>query len=185
MRKKLSKLAARKKKHCLDRTVNGVVVPSEFQLLSANNSELFLILGQGSRTRGSARSRSGHSNAESSQANAEKVSLLKALCDVFTDAWRIRKKIVDSATDEPKNDELRRLYRHVESIYATMEEVGIEIVDPAGEKYDPGMALKVIAFEEKQGVMKDEIVETMKPTVRWNGQFLQVGEVIVGTPKKA
>ena len=107
---------------------------------------------------------------------------LKAVANIATNAWRIKTKIVDPDTGEAK-EEMKRIYRHVEGILETLEELGVETIDPINEPYDSGMALKVISFEKTQGLTKEEIKETIKPSIIWQKNiFLQIGEVIVGTP---
>lgn len=105
----------------------------------------------------------------------------KALAAIATNAWRAKIKMVDSDTGEAKED-MRRVYRHIESIFESLKSIGIEAIDPIGRAYDSGMALKVISFEQTPGLSKEEIKETVKPSVTWQRRLIQVGEVIVGTP---
>ena len=90
--------------------------------------------------------------------------------------------MVDPDTGEAL-DEMKRPYRHVEAIIDALKQIDVEITDPVGRTYDVGMALKVVATEPTPGLSKDTIKETIRPTVLWQGRFLQVGEVIVGTPQ--
>ncbi len=104
-----------------------------------------------------------------------------ALSIIATNAWRARNKMVDADNGETK-EEMKRVYRHIEAQFDALSQIGIEVRDLRGRTYDAGMALKVISFEPQPGLSKDEIIETIKPTVTWNGQLIQMGEVIVGTP---
>ena len=103
------------------------------------------------------------------------------LISVATNVWRARNKMLDTSTGEPK-DEMRRVYRHIEGIFNAFDELGLKTIDPTGQAYDSGMALIAISFEETPGLSREEITETMKPSVTWQGRLLQKGEVIVGTP---
>lgn len=103
------------------------------------------------------------------------------LVSVATNAWRARNKMVDAETGEPQDD-MRRVYRHIEGIFNAFEELGLRTIDPTGKAYDSGMALKVISFEPTPGLSSEEITETIKPSITWQGRLLQTGEVIVGTP---
>jgi hypothetical protein len=104
------------------------------------------------------------------------------LVSIATNAWRAKNKMVDIETGEPK-EEMRRVFRHVEGIFNSFDELGFVVTAPSvGKAYDTGMALKVICFEEMPGVSREEITETIKPSVTWRGRLLQIGEVIVGTP---
>lgn len=110
------------------------------------------------------------------------VDVKVALTNIATNAWRARNKMVDSDNGETK-EEMKRVYRHIEAQFDSLNQIGVEVRDFRGRPYDAGMALKVISFEPQPGLSKDEVVETIKPTVTWNGQLLQMGEVIVGTPQ--
>ena len=90
--------------------------------------------------------------------------------------------MVDPDTGEAK-EEMKRVYRHIEAIFDALKEIGFETIDPTGRPYDSGMALKVISFEQTPGLAEEEIKETIKPSVVWQGRLIQMGEVIVGTPQ--
>lgn len=107
---------------------------------------------------------------------------LKALAVIATNAWRAQTKMVDPDTGEAK-EEMKRVYRHIEAIIESLKQIGFETIDPVGRAYDSGMALKVVSFEPTLGLSHEEIKETIKPSVAWQGRLIQVGEVIVGTPQ--
>ncbi|GEM_PF-664027 len=107
--------------------------------------------------------------------------VIQALATIATNAWRTRNKMTDEDTGEAK-DEMKRAYRHIEALFEALSEIGIEIRDMQGRAFDSGMALKVISFEPTPGLSREEIAETIKPTVTWQGELIQMGEVIVGTP---
>ena len=106
---------------------------------------------------------------------------LKALANIATNAWRAKAKMVDPDTGETK-EEMKRVYRHIEAIFESLSQIGVETIDPVGRAYDTGMALKVVTFEPTPGLSNEEITETIKPSVAWQGRLIQIGEVIVGTP---
>jgi hypothetical protein len=109
---------------------------------------------------------------------------LKPMAAVATCAWRARAKMVDPETGEPL-EEMRRVYRFVEGIFSALAEAGLRVLDPKGRTYDSGMALKVLGFEPTPGLGREEIIETIRPSVVWHDRLLQMGEVIVGTPATA
>ena len=109
---------------------------------------------------------------------------LKAAANIITNAWRAKVKMLDADTNEP-TEPMKRVYRHVEAIFDALKQMGVEHVDPIGRAYDSGMALKVVTFEPTPGLSKEEIKETIKPSVTWQGRLIQMGEVIVGTPQTA
>ncbi len=108
---------------------------------------------------------------------------LKALANIAINTWRAERRILNSETREPKEG-MQLIHRDINAIREVLEkQLGLEIKDPIGQTYDSGMALNVVASEPMAGINKDIIKETIKPTILWNGQFLQIGEVIVGTPQ--
>lgn len=109
-------------------------------------------------------------------------NVVKAFATIATNAWRAKTKMVDPDTGEAKA-EMKRVYRHIEAIYESLKQIGVETIDPVGRIYDSGMALKVVSFEPTPGLSSEEIKETIKPSVVWLGRLIQIGEVIVGTPQ--
>ena len=107
---------------------------------------------------------------------------LKAFANIATSAWRAKTRMVDPDTGEAK-EEMKRVYRHIEAIFESLSQIGVETIDPVGRVYDSGMALKVVTFEPTPGLSSEEIKETIKPSVAWQGRLIQIGEVIVGTPQ--
>jgi hypothetical protein len=106
----------------------------------------------------------------------------KFLLAVANNVWRMRRKMADAETGEAREG-FGSVFRHVEALSDALKEQGIELRDHDGERYDIGMALKVIASEPRRGLKHEEIIETLKPTVRSKDGILQIGEVIVGIPE--
>lgn len=106
----------------------------------------------------------------------------KTLAVIATNAWRAQNKMVDPMTGEAK-EEMKRVYRYIETIIESLSQMGIQIIDPVGHQYDSGMALNVLSYEPTPGLTKEEIKETIKPSIALNGHLIQMGEVIIGTPQ--
>lgn len=104
-----------------------------------------------------------------------------ALNAIATNTWRAVQKMLDVESHEPKPG-MERVFRHIEAIQDALKGLGVETVDHTGQRYDTGSALKVITSEKRAGLNREEIIETLKPTVRFNGRLLQQGEVVVGEP---
>lgn len=109
-------------------------------------------------------------------------SVVKAFATIATNTWRAKAKMVDPDTGETK-EEMKRVYRHIEAIFESLMQIGVETIDPVGRVYESGMALKVVSFEPTPGLSNEEIKETIKPSIAWQGRLIQIGEVIVGTPQ--
>ena len=102
--------------------------------------------------------------------------------DVATGLWRLKQKMVKSGTSQPL-EEMRRAYRHLESIWDIIVQTGVDIKNHTGDLFDSGMSIKVIAFQPTTGLTREKIIETIKPSIYYNKKRIQMGEVIVGTPK--
>lgn len=107
---------------------------------------------------------------------------VRLLAEVGTGLWRARQKMLEPGTNRPK-EEMRRAYRHLESVWDALTQAGMEIVDPIDAPFDPGMSLKAIAFQPTPGIQREKVIETIKPAIYYKGEPIQMGEVIVGTPE--
>lgn len=103
------------------------------------------------------------------------------LAELATGLWRLRQKMVKPGTDQPL-DEVRKAFRHLESTWDLLVQEGVEVKDFTNAPFNSGMMLKVVSYEETPGLSHEVVVETIKPTVLYNGRPVQIGEVIVGTP---
>ena len=104
------------------------------------------------------------------------------LADLVTGLWRLREKMLDGETGRPL-EEMRRAFRHLESAWDILAQVGVQVQEHSRSRYDPGLSLKVVAFQPTPGLDCKTVIETLKPTVYMKGQRIQVGEVVVGTPE--
>jgi hypothetical protein len=107
--------------------------------------------------------------------------LLGPLAQIATNAWRLKVRMIDAETGEPK-EQTAKLYRFVEGLFRALDEAGIQVVDKTGKPYDEGMPEKVISFEQTPGLAREQIIDTVRPTIRWRERPLCNGEIIVGLP---
>ena len=105
------------------------------------------------------------------------------LAEVSVGAWRLKKKMTDPNSGEPLN-EMSRAYRHLESVFITLEKEGIEIQDHDGQSFDAGLSLKVLTYQPLPNIEKEFVYDTIKPSVYLNGERILMGEVIVATFQK-
>jgi hypothetical protein len=106
----------------------------------------------------------------------------KGLADIATNAWRARNKLtIDTARGDAR-DEIKRVLRHVDAIFQNFQDMGLEVKDHTGSRFDYGLPLKVVATQPTEGMGTETIIETIKPTVYWNNQIIQMGEVVIATP---
>ncbi len=102
--------------------------------------------------------------------------------EVGTDLWQLRKALGKDAAMSPRTR--AKLGHFVNEALETMEQHGIKVKDQTGSLYDSGLSLEVLAFEPRSGLKRDEVIETIKPSVFCRGERVQMGAVIVGTPDK-
>jgi hypothetical protein len=105
----------------------------------------------------------------------------RLVAGIATGLWRLRQKMVKLGSREPAED-MSRAVRHLESLWDTLSQAGTEIIDHSGESFSPGSSLRVLAFQPVTGIDRDRVIETIKPTIVFKGQTVQIGEVVVGTP---
>lgn len=128
---------------------------------------------------------SGGGAAVPSGGSVPDADLAKLFRATGTAVWKLEQRMLDAETKEPK-DEFRRVWRHVETIKDALADIGVDIVDWTGKRYDEGMSLKVVSEEERPGTKTPEIIETLLPTIRFRKQNqLQQGEVVVSKPTSA
>lgn len=120
--------------------------------------------------------------ARQNRADAQEIDAhAKALASIATNAWKARCKMVDDQSGEPR-EEMKRVYRHIEGIFDTFRELGLEVKDHTGDVFDYGLPLKVVTTQPTAGITKERVTETIKPTVYWQNRIIQMGEVVIATP---
>lgn len=68
------------------------------------------------------------------------------------------------------------------SIRKYISALGIEIIDPIGSKFDPGLAVEVMNNESEDADEGDLIIiQCLTPYIYQNGELIQRARVIVGT----
>jgi hypothetical protein len=116
---------------------------------------------------------------ESPQLDHDFIPLLR---DVGIGLWRLRQKMLEPGTEKPI-EEMRRPYRHLQSVWDALTDAGVEILDHTGSPFDSGLALNALAFQPVPNLERQRILETVKPSIYYKKQRIQMGEVIVGTPE--
>lgn len=125
----------------------------------------------------------------------EEKKLVKLYSTIATNVWRMKNQILDAETKEPKETlddrAVAKLARYLASLDGALEDAGVQVVgDYNGKPHDEGNAVKVISYEDRADLKRDEYIETLLPTVRWTNEqgqtrLLQQAEVVVGRPAGA
>jgi hypothetical protein len=108
-------------------------------------------------------------------------NIVMNIADVATNAWRVKIKMTDKASGDVRED-MKRIYRHIEAMFESFQEMGLEIKDHTGELFDYGLPLKVITSQATKGITQERVIETLKPSIYWQQQMIQMGEVVIATP---
>lgn len=113
--------------------------------------------------------------------HAMPANVVKGMADIATNIWKAKAKMLDGASGEVR-DEMKRVFRHIEGVLETLHEMGLEVKDHTGDAFDYGLPLKVITTQPTQGITRENVIETIKPTIYWQQQIIQMGEVVIATP---
>ncbi|NLN01282.1 MAG: hypothetical protein GX174_05180 [Lentisphaerae bacterium] len=106
---------------------------------------------------------------------------LKTIAAVATAVWRAKNKL-DAEADAELPDELRNVPRHVQSAWDALEAGKVQVDDPTGRRYVPGMAVNTLTIQPLEGITFEVIHETIKPSVYFNDMLIQRADVIIARP---
>ena len=164
----------------LTELLSRLAAPAEFRIaLPVVDSAIALGCGDGaSRARGDA-------VVPISEVAPLGLAAVDVLPDLCTGLWRLRRRMIDPETDRPL-EAMRKPFRHLESVWDTLAEAGVDIRDHTNEPVPEygSLGLSVLAYQPIPGFERERVIETVKPSVYVGGRLLQMGQVIVGTPEK-
>jgi hypothetical protein len=113
---------------------------------------------------------------------------MKALIEVANQSWRIEAALIDSETKEPKStlspQEIKKLSTALETICECTKGLGIKVVDRCNEDFHPGLPDQVVTEEPRDGISKERVIRTIRPTIIWNQTMVQRGEIDIAVPIK-
>ncbi|MFC8798482.1 hypothetical protein ACFT2C_12180 [Promicromonospora sp. NPDC057138] len=107
------------------------------------------------------------------------------VADLVTEIWRARNKVGGPGADQDPPRAVRWANRYLGAAADRLARAGIEAHGHDGLRFDVGMDLRVLAYQDDPGVTEETVVETVRPSVRRAGRVIQEGEVIVAVPEKA
>jgi hypothetical protein len=101
--------------------------------------------------------------------------------EVLTNLWRAQRKL-----DAPggENATRRQAVRHVQAAVDALAGAGWTVQDHDGRRFDPGLALEVIAFEPRPEIDAETVLETVRPCIYSGSRRVQIGQVIVARPDR-
>ena len=123
-------------------------------------------------------------NPDALAADVQRLS--KALVAITNQSWRIANAVVDQDSKEGKEElsarEIKKMNKALEGMIETLEELGIKSIDRQGEPFNVGLPDQVISEEPRDGISKEQIVRTIRPTIMWNQTMVQRGEIDIAIP---
>ncbi len=101
---------------------------------------------------------------------------LERVIALAVETWRARSS--HAIASLPAYAGVRRALREVDGI---LRDVQVSVVDPTGQVYDEGMAVRVLDVEFPPGGCSGRriVVETLAPVVLHEGTVVRQGEVVV------
>lgn len=123
---------------------------------------------------------------ESSSHAAEIQILTKALIAVANQSWRIAVCAIDPESGESKGElsaqEIKKIGNALESMKETIGSLGIKIIDRVGQAFNAGLPEEVVTEETREGISKEQIVSTIRPTIMWHQTMVQRGAIDIAVP---
>lgn len=104
-----------------------------------------------------------------------------ALLGAALGIWRALRKL-DQGAGPLSAVELRQVRRQVHASRQALADDGLEIQEHDGAPFDSGLSLEVLVFEEQPGLTREVVLETVRPSIYFRGERIQMGQVIVGRP---
>jgi hypothetical protein len=125
----------------------------------------------------------------SSEASSTTEAILrKALIANVNQTWRISSAVIDPESkeirDELKPQEIRKIAKAIESLMEAFDGLGIRLIDRLGEPFNAGLPDQVVTEEPREGLTREQIIRTIRPTIVWNETMVQRGEVDIAVPIK-
>ncbi len=129
------------------------------------------------------------SRSSSANESDEVTAMRRAVITAANQAWRMGLALNDSETQESKteltNHDLRKLNQAYESLKQALTGLGLRIFDRNGEDFHPGLPEQVITEEAQEGITRERIIRTIRPTIMWHQTMVQRGEIDIAFPAKS
>lgn len=104
-----------------------------------------------------------------------------ALLGAAVGIWRALRKL-DQGTGPLSAADLRQVRRQVHAGRQALLDDGLEIQEHDGMPFDSGQSLQALVFQDEPGLDRETVLETVRPSVYFRGERIQMGQVIVGRP---
>ena len=120
--------------------------------------------------------------------NGDTYDVSNLVATLAIEFWRLEKRLEKGkeSLNEEKEREVNSVFDQIQRIKDVFKRQEIEVKEHTGDKYNDGMSVKALHFEEIDNLPEGEmkIIETIKPSVYFKGTAIFHGEVIVGKANK-
>ena len=110
----------------------------------------------------------------------------KALILLAGQIWRLGNAVINSESGEVKTElspqEIKRVASARGIMQQTIDELGIKVIDHCNEDFHPGMPDQVVTEEPREGITKEQVIRTIRPTIMWNQTMMQRGQIDIAVP---
>jgi hypothetical protein len=116
----------------------------------------------------------------------ELTQLVRKLVQLADLHWRLGALVIDTETGDAKDTvesaDLRKIARSLNSMDEIFKSVGLTVFDRSGQDFNHGLPETVITEEARAGISRDRVLRTIRPTIMWNHQMVQRGEIDIAVP---
>jgi hypothetical protein len=123
--------------------------------------------------------------SESSR-SAEMMEFSKALISIANFHWRASVAVLDQESKEPKPElkvlDIKRIGNALEGMRGILAALGIRVIDRLGDPFNAGLPEQVVSEEPQEGISKEQIIRTIRPTIMWQQTMVQRGEIDIAVP---
>lgn len=108
----------------------------------------------------------------------------RLVCTFAIESWRMRRKL-DRLPEGEMPDRLTGLSVSLERIESCLKDIDVECREYEDQPYDGGLNVSVLDYEERDDLSPgvELIIQTVSPSVHYQGYLLKRGEVVVGRAK--
>lgn len=105
---------------------------------------------------------------------------LKALAEAATSLWRAQRKLDQSG--DAISSQGRQSGRYLRTCRDALTDLGVVIQDHDGEPHHPGLSIEVVVIQPDPTLTEETVLETVRPTIYFQEERIQMGQVVVGRP---
>ena len=121
-----------------------------------------------------------------STGSAEMMKFSKAIISIANFHWRASVAVLDPDSKEPKSEvtvlDIKRICNALEGMRETLAALGIRAIDRLGDHFNAGLPEQVVSEEPQEGISKEQIIRTIRPTIMWHQTMVQRGEIDIAVP---